>query len=83
MSTTLETLQTIIANKYELDKSLITPTAALSQLKLDSIDVLEIIFVIEESFGITVPDKLLANLATVNDMTRLIDSLLATNGKPA
>lgn len=47
----------IIASSAGLEASAITPDATLKSLGVASLDAIEIIFDIEESFGITLPDR--------------------------
>ena len=47
----------IIASSARLDASTITRAATLKSLGVDSLDAIEVIFEIEESFGITLPDR--------------------------
>jgi acyl carrier protein len=47
----------IIARQAKLDPALVTPTATLKDLGVASLDAIEIIFDIEEHFGITLPDR--------------------------
>jgi len=45
----------LIADKAMLDRSQVSPEASLADLGLDSLLVVELIFAIEEAFGIEVP----------------------------
>ncbi len=67
-----EKLVDIIAEKLpQIDKATITPETSFESLKVDSLDMVEIIMTIEETFNITLdvePDQ----LKTVNDLVEYI-----------
>ncbi|MGO4258990.1 acyl carrier protein [Lysobacter sp. TAB13] len=47
----------IVARQGKLDVAAITPEATLKDLGIDSLEAIEIIFDIEEHFGVTLPDR--------------------------
>jgi acyl carrier protein len=77
---TLETLRTIIVDKFEKDAATITPESTLESLEIDSLDTFDIIFEAEEKFGIKVPNEEVT-IKTVQDVVDLIDRLRAAQGK--
>ncbi len=56
----------IIAQQAMLDIAQITPRTPLAELALDSLVMVEIVFALEEAFGITIPFN--ANTKTAVDM---------------
>ena len=74
--TTLETLQTLLADSYKLDPGRIAPDATLETLGVDSLGLLEVLFEIEDRFGIQVPTER-PELHTVADVAAYIDRLVA------
>jgi acyl carrier protein len=74
---TLEIIQDILVSKFELDPATLTPEAGLAQLGIDSLAVLELLFDIEDRFGLKIKDDTPDSLATIQDVTLYIDSLLA------
>jgi len=48
----------------------------LTELGIDSIELLNIVFEIEEAFGIAIEDDDLRQLKTTDDLLRLVNSLL-------
>jgi acyl carrier protein len=56
-ASTEERVVAIIASSAGLDASMVTPQATLQSLGVTSLDAIEIIFDIEESFGVTLPDR--------------------------
>ncbi len=79
MTTTLETVREILAKKYSLPRESIRPEATLESLKLDSLDLVETLFEVEDEFHIRVPQDGSVNLkiATVEDIVDVVDRLLA------
>ena len=66
-----EKLVAIIAEKMDIDAAAITPQTSFESLKVDSLDMVEIIMSIEEAFNITLdvePDA----LKTVDDLVSFI-----------
>jgi len=52
---TVATVIEIIAQQAMIDAAQITPDAALGDLGLDSLVMVEIVFALEEAFGVTIP----------------------------
>jgi acyl carrier protein len=74
---TLETLQDILVREFNLTREQLAPTAELNALGVDSLDLLELMFKIEDRFGVTIRDDTPSNLLTVADVVVYIDGLLA------
>jgi acyl carrier protein len=79
---TLETLQDILIEEFDLTRDRITPEAGLAALGVDSLDLLELMFKIEDRYKLAIREDVPTNLATVMDVVRYIDSLLAAQ-RPA
>ena len=75
MSSTFETLQTILVRDYQLAADTLTMDAALEGLGIDSLGVAELLFSVEDEFGISLPPEPLQVL-TLGDVVRYIDDLL-------
>jgi acyl carrier protein len=72
MNESLEKITKILQeNNLNLDISTIKPDSKLSDLGVDSLGLVQMIFEIEESLGITLSDKDLENLKTVDDIMNL------------
>ncbi len=82
MNTTFQRLQAIVANDYKLDANVITADASLDSLGIDSLGVAELLFSIEDAFGVTLPVEPVDGLATVGDVARFIDTLIAAQPAP-
>lgn len=57
MSSVQDSVFDIIAKESGVDRNLITPDATLKDLKIESLDAVQIIFEIEDHFKITMPDR--------------------------
>jgi acyl carrier protein len=74
---TLETLQDILIEEFDLTRERVTPDAGLAALGVDSLDLLELMFKIEDRYKLAIRDDIPTNLTTVQDVVRYIDGLLA------
>ncbi len=72
-----EKLQGIIADVLNIDPSKIEPsTTFVDDLGADSLDVLQIVMGIEDTFNITIPDDATDKIVTVSDAVEQIKSAL-------
>jgi len=82
MTTTFDRLCAILARDYPLQPAQLTPDAPLESLGIDSLGVAELLFNVEDAFGIALPAQPVA-LQTVGDVARFIDSLIAARAGAA
>jgi acyl carrier protein len=82
---TSEIVLGIISNHAKRNAERITPSTSLASLAIDSLGMVEIIFEIEEQFGIEIPEP--ASIAerfkgyrTAEDIIRAVDELVAQKG---
>ena len=78
---TLETLQDILIGEFNLTRERVAPDAELAALGVDSLDLLELMFKIEDRYQLAIRDDVPNDLATVGDVVRFIDRLLAAQTK--
>ena len=62
----------IIADKLAIDVNTIKPTSTMQNLGADSLDLVEIIMKLEESFGVEIADADVAHLNTVQEFVDYI-----------
>lgn len=74
--TTLERLSRILSQRYKLDPAQLTPDQRLESLGIDSLGMVEILFFIEEEFGVHLPSEGIA-FGTLAEAAKYIDGLLA------
>jgi acyl carrier protein len=76
---TLQKLQALLARDFELDPARLVPEATLEGLEIDSLRMIEILFSIEEEFGIRVPAEhaeLKSRLKTFGELAQYVDGLV-------
>ncbi|WP_244660538.1 acyl carrier protein, partial [Helicobacter pylori] len=72
-----ETIRAVIAEQLEIDVSQVTPEAKfVKDLGVDSLDIVELIMVLEERFGIEIPDEQAEKIVNVGDVMRYIEKQL-------
>ena len=74
----------IIARCGRVDRAAVHPNASLADLKIESLAVVEIIFALEEKFGIEIPfeaNQQTVRFETVADVVKAVEGLVAA--KPA
>lgn len=67
----------MIARKKKLDPATITPDSTFEQLGMDSLDATDLLFTIEDAFGILVPDDAAQSMRSVRQVTEGIRRLVA------
>lgn len=76
MTTTFERLRDILVKDYKLAPESLALAAPLEGLGIDSLGVAELLFTVEDEFGIKLPSEPVP-LSTVGDVVRYIDELVA------
>jgi len=74
---TFERLTSILQRDYGIDCEAIGADATLTTLGLDSLGVLELMFKIEDTFGLKIDDDPPTDLRTIGNVVEYIDGLLA------
>lgn len=70
---TLETIQQMIVEQFELKREDLVPEATLESLGLDSLSVIEFMFNIEDKFNVKLSNESLGNIKTLQDVVAMID----------
>lgn len=73
---TLESLQTILTEEFKLSPTRLVPEATLTDLGIDSLDLVDLLFKIEDRFGLKIKDDVPRSLVSLNDVAAYIDELL-------
>lgn len=75
---TLETLQELLMKAHTLTREQVMPDALLATVGVDSLGMIELLFQIEDHFGITLADDgKLPPMVTIQDVVDYIDGLVA------
>lgn len=73
----IEKMKTVLADEFEVDASIITPEAPLMEtLDLDSLDLVDVVVLIEQNFGITLVGPDFVGIVTFQDFYNLITTKL-------
>jgi acyl carrier protein len=72
---TLETLQGILSDEFKLSPEKVVPEARLTDLGVDSLNLIELIFKLEDQFNLKIKDDG-RQLVTIKDVVGYIDELL-------
>jgi acyl carrier protein len=73
---TFEAVQSILVDEFKLSPERLRPEATLTDLGIDSLDLVDLIFKIEDRFGLKITDDVPRSLATLGDVAAYIDELL-------
>ncbi len=76
MPSTLEKLMELFAAKFEFDIEELKPTTVIEFLGIDSLDMIEFMFDIENEFNIKIPDREF-KVTTIQDMVEAVDRFVS------
>ena len=68
-----------LAEKYDVARDVISPEATLTELGLDSLTIVELLFDVEDEFGIEIPEER-ATFQTLAEAAALVEELLRAKG---
>ncbi len=72
-------LAEVLSKKYDVDPDAISPEATLTELGLDSLTIVELLFDVEDEFGIEVPEER-ATFQTLAEAAALVEELVQAKG---
>ena len=72
-------LAEVLSKKYDVDPDAISPEATLTELGLDSLTIIELLFDVEDEFGIEIPEER-ATFQTLAEAAALVDELVQAKG---
>ena len=67
----------VIAATQHIDANTITPDSTFEELKIDSLDGINILFALENEFNINIPDDAAQQLRSIRDIANGLEKLLA------
>lgn len=82
-STTAERVIAVIAKTQHIPAETVTLESTFEELKIDSLDGINVVFAVEEEFNIEIPDDSAKLIRTVQDVVEGVDKLLALKTTPA
>ncbi len=69
----------VLSEKYDVPREAISPEATLTELGLDSLTIVELLFDVEDEFEIEVPEER-ASFETIAEAAALVDELTQAKG---
>ncbi len=70
----LEKIKAIFADYYRIDEDTLTPETNLQKdLNADSVDVVELLFAIEDEFDIEIPEEEIEKIHTIGDIVNYLE----------
>jgi len=78
-STRIDEILDIVAQKAMIDRSKLTPDAKLTDLNVSSLDMVEVVFALEDKFGIQLPfnaNTSAGDMQTVGDVIAMVEKQL-------
>jgi acyl carrier protein len=79
-SPTFNSIATILATDFRLERSAISPATALSDLGLDSLALMEFVFAVEDAFHLRIPEDRLDPREAGITLQRLCEVIDAESG---
>ena len=81
----IQRVLTVISTSKRIPLETVTIDSHFAQLKIDSMDAVEILFSLENEFDLSIPDDAVRSVRNVRQMCEGVDKLLAekTSGPPA
>ena len=73
----------VIAQTQRMPAESISPDSTFDQLKIDSLDGINIIFALENEFGIEIPDEGINNMRSVREVTEGVRKLILPKNQAA
>ncbi len=77
--TTLQAVQKLLGEQFDLPALQLQPESALDKIGLDSLAIIEFMFMVEDEFKLKMPDERV-EIKTVQDIVEVIDRLTAAQG---
>lgn len=76
-----EQIREIVARITRVDKSLITRESTFKDIKADSLDIVQALVAVEETFGIEIPDEDAQKFRNFGDFVSYVEDRVAQKGK--
>ena len=82
MSARDDELIDIIAEEALMDRAKLVPTATLEDIGLDSVDLVSVVFAIEEKYGIQIAEDAFSRSDTLGDVLAKINAMIDAKAAP-
>jgi acyl carrier protein len=77
MSVSPDAILDVVAEEASIDRDKLTPDATLESLGIASIDIISIVFALEDRFGVVLEQSEFETVRTVSDLVELIGAKAA------
>lgn len=74
---TLQKIQQMVVDQFDLKLEDLTPEATLESLGLDSLSVIEFMFTVEDEFKIALENEVVGDIKTLQDVADIVTKLAA------
>ena len=78
---TEEQVREIVAKITHVDKSIITRESTFKEIKADSLDIVQALVAVEETFGIEIPDEEAQKFQNFGDFVSYVENQIALKEK--
>ena len=76
-ATTFETIKNILVERFAINPSIVQPKTDLqNELNLDSMDAIDLLLAINETFNIRIPEQSLENIHTLDELIVCVERML-------
>ena len=76
-----EQIREIVARITHVDKSIITRESTFKEIKADSLDIVQALVAVEETFGIEIPDEEAQKFQNFGDFVSYVENRVAQGEK--
>jgi len=76
-----EQIRDILARITRIDKSIITREATFKEIKADSLDVVQALVAVEETFGIEIPDEEAQKFKNFGDFVSYVENQVTNKAR--
>ena len=76
-----ESLKNIVIKIVHCDEEVLTPASTWQDMKADSLDLVQVMVAVEDTFDIEVPDEDVSDLKNLGDFVQYIEKRVAEKGK--
>ena len=76
---TEETIKDIVVKIVHCDKEILTPESTFKELKADSLDLVQILVALEDTFDIEIPEEDAQQFLSFGDVVAYVDRKVAKN----
>ena len=80
MSSVEQGLKDIVVRIVHCDEGVLTPTSTWQDIKADSLDMVQVLVAVEDTFDIEVPDEDLSEFQNLGDFVNYIEARVAEKG---